>query len=293
MSNFIIMTEGNSDVTAELAKRFGIDHTIPVSFSVNGESMFESPEGRDMDIKEFYQHVRNKEDIHTAAVIPEDVKNAMEKYLKEGTDILYLSFSSGLSNTYQNAMIAKMEIEEQNLPGKVMMVDTKMASLGEILLAHYCNEMRKAGKTIEETYEWAQENALKVSANFTVDDLFHLKRGGRVSAVTAIAGSALGIKPILKVDNDGKLQSDGKVRGRKAALDELIKRTMAGRVPQENEVIIVVHGDCEEDANYVRDAIIKETKLDKENVLVEYIGASIGCHAGAGTVATFVMSNGR
>lgn len=293
MSNFIIMTEANSDVTAALAKRFGIDHTIPVSFSVNGEIMFESPEGRDMDIKDFYNCVRNKEEIHTAAVIPEDVKNAMAKYLKEGTDILYLSFSSGLSNTYQNALIAKMEVEEENYPGKVMIVDTKMASLGETLLAHYCNEMRKAGKTLEETYNWAAENAVKIYANFTVDDLFHLKRGGRISAVTAIAGSALGIKPLLKVDNDGRLQSDGKARGRKAALDELVKRTLATRVPQENEVIIVAHGDCEEEANSVREQLIKETNLDENNVIVEYIGASIGCHAGAGTVATFVMSNGR
>ncbi len=292
MENYVIITESTCDATYNIAEMSGLDYVIPMNFSVGGKNHLDYPDHKSLAIEEFYHYLRNKEEAHTSALNPQDIMDVCATYLEKGISVLYLVFSSGLSNTYQNSLLAAQELNEK-FEAKLRPVDTKMASMGQALFAYYCSQKKASGMTMEQVAVWAEENAKYLSALFTVDDLFHLKRGGRVSVATAILGSALGIKPILHVDDEGHLINIGKVRGRKASLDDLVNRTLKTRVKQVDEKIYISHADCYEDAVYVKEQLKKQTGLKDNGFEINYIGPTIGVHAGPGTVAIFFMSTQR
>ena len=227
----------------------------------------------------------------TNASIPDEVQNSFEAYLKEGYDILHISFSSGLSASHNNARIAANELAEQYPDRKIILVDSLCASLGQGLFVHYAVTMKEQGKSIEEVAAWLEENKLHLCHQFTVNDLFHLHRGGRVSKATAIIGTLINVKPVLHVDNEGHLTSVCNVRGRKKALLKLVELMGEQIDGYQNDIVFISHGDCLEDAEFVA-AQVKE-RFGIQNFLIDYVSPTIGAHSGPGTVALFYLGNTR
>ena len=242
-------------------------------------------------LQDLYTGLRKGESATTSAINPDGWKQVIVPILEAGEDVLILAFSSGLSTTYQSAVIAAQELEELYPNRKVNVVDTRCASLGQGLFAHYACQKRDAGMDLEQLTAWCEENKLHLCHWFTVDDLMYLKRGGRVSAATALVGTMLQIKPVLHVDDEGHLINKGKVRGRKAAIDALVKKMQETALPGENDLAYICHGDCVEDAKYL-EAQIKE-KCGVKEVLYYYTGAVIGSHSGPGTLAVFYLGEHR
>ena len=229
----------------------------------------------------------------TAQVNPEAAKALMEPYLKEGKDILHIAFSSGLSGSYNSARIAGEELMEKYPDRKIIVLDSLAASLGQGMIVYLAQQQKEEGKSIDEVAQWVKDHRLNVVHAFTVDDLNHLYRGGRVSKTTAVVGGVLNIKPVLHVDNEGKLIPVGKVRGRKKSLLALVDMMdqKLGSYKDSCDTIFVSHGDCIEDAQFVIDKI--KEKYPIKTVLVNYVGATIGAHSGPGTVALFFLGDER
>lgn len=245
----------------------------------------------DDSLKEMYDGLRNGESAKTAAVNPQRWAEAIEPVLSGGEDALVLSFSSGLSTTFQSAMIAAQELMERYPDRKVRVVDTLSASMGQGLLVWYVCRQRQQGATLDEAYAWAEENKFHLCHWFTVDDLMYLKRGGRVSATTALVGTMLQIKPVLHMDDEGHLINVAKTRGRKASIDALAKKFGELGQGYDNSTVFISHGDCLEDAQYL-EKVLKERYGVKE-VCISYVGAVIGSHSGPGTVALFFLGSHR
>ena len=288
MQNYIIVTDSGTDFTEELKKELEIVQ-LELTIIVEGE---EPKPNNEVDNKTLYEMLRAKKKATTSAVNVGDFKDVMRPYLENGTDILYLGFSSGLSNTYNAGRIACEELSEEFPERKLYAVDTLCASLGQGLLVYHAAKMRFDGKSIEEVRDFAEGNKLRLCHWFTVDDLFFLKRGGRVSAATAVVGTMLGIKPIMHVDNAGKLVKVGTVRGRRASIDALCEKAKASAIDaKEKLVAFISHGDCEEDAKYLADKMKKEVGF--KEVLIGYVGSVIGSHSGPGTLALFYLGTER
>ena len=242
-------------------------------------------------LKELFDGLRQGEAATTSAVNPQGWANVIEPVLKEGKDALVLVFSSGLSTTYQSAVIAAGELMEKYPGRKVNVVDTLCASLGQGLFVWYACKKRDEGLSLEELTAWCEENKLHLCHWFTVDDLMYLKRGGRVSAATALLGTMLQIKPVLHVDDEGHLINISKVRGRKASIEALARKMGETGLPGENDTVFICHGDCLEDAQYL-ETLVKE-KYGVKKVLIYYVGAVIGSHSGPGTLALFYLGDHR
>ena len=289
MSEYVITTDNNSDLPEEYLKDHGVG-CMYLSYSMDGKNY---THGNFLPEHEFYEAMRNGSMPTTAQVNPENAKALLEPYLKEGKDILHIAFSSALSGTYNSTRIAADELQEEYPDRKIIVVDSLSASLGQGLLVWLAQQKKELGQTLEEVADWAEKNKLKMVHLFTVDDLNHLYRGGRVSRTTAIVGSMLNIKPVLHVDNEGKLTAIGKVRGRKKALQELIKLMdeKIGIFGADCDTIFISHGDCEQDAQYVA-AKVKE-KYDIKNIIINQVGATIGAHSGPGTMALFFVGDVR
>ena len=221
MSEFVIVTDSSADLPAALVKELGVE-VLPLSFTLQGITRHNYPDDREMDPKEFYRVLRAGEMATTAAVNVADYTDLIDPILAAGKDVLVLAFSSGLSATYQSSTMAVAELREKYPERKIFTVDTLCASLGQGLLIWHAAEQKKAGKSIEEVRDWTEQNKLHLCHWFTVDDLHFLKRGGRVSAATAVLGSMLHIKPVLHVDDEGHLINVGKARGRAASLTALV-----------------------------------------------------------------------
>ena len=224
-------------------------------------------------------------------VNPEQAKSYFEQYLKDGIEVLYLAFSSGLSGSYNSAIIAAEELKESYPDLRVAVIDTLCASLGQGLLTHYAVTMKEAGKSLDEIASWVEENKLHLCHMFTVDDLNHLKRGGRVSSAAALFGPMLSIKPVLHVDDQGRLIPVSKARGRKASLLALVDHMEQTAVNPKDQTVFISHGDCLEDAKFVAEEIRR--RLGTEDIRINYIGPVIGNHAGPGTVALFFLGTER
>ena len=289
MSEYVITTDNNSDLPEKYLKDHGVG-CMYLSYSMDGKNYTHEnflPE------HEFYEAMRNGSMPTTAQVNPENAKTLLEPYLKEGKDILHIAFSSGLSGTYNSSRIAAEELMEEYTDRRIIVVDSLSASLGQGLLVWLAQQKKELGQTLEDVADWAEKNKLKMVHLFTVDDLNHLYRGGRVSRTTAIVGSMLNIKPVLHVDNEGKLTAIGKVRGRKKALQELVKLMdeKIGSFGADCDTIFISHGDCEQDAQYVA-AKVKE-KYNIKNIIINQVGATIGAHSGPGTMALFFVGDVR
>ena len=245
----------------------------------------------DEGLKTVYDGLRTGEIATTAAANPQDWASVIEPVLADGRDALVLAFSSGLSTTYQSAVIAAQELQEKYPERTVKVVDTLCASMGQGLLVWYACHQQQAGKSLEEVCAWCEDNKLNLCHWFTVDDLMFLKRGGRVNATTAVLGTMLNIKPILHVDDEGHLIKVSTARGRKASIDALAAKAAATALPGRNDTMFISHGDCQEEAEYLA-KVLKEKHGVKE-VIIGYIGGVIGSHSGPGTMALFFLGSKR
>ncbi|MBM6870711.1 DegV family protein [Pseudoflavonifractor phocaeensis] len=290
MSEYVIVTDSAADLSQELVQEMGVE-VLPLSFVVGEQTYHNYPDNREMDPKAFYRHLREGGMATTSAVNVSQYTACLEPLLQAGKDVLILAFSSGLSTTYQSSAIAVNDLKEQYPDRKIYTVDTLCASLGQGLLVWHAVRRQKMGATIEEVRDWAEANKLHLCHWFTVDDLHFLKRGGRVSAATAVVGTMLAIKPVLHVDNEGHLINMAKARGRSGSLKALVDHMAQTVTRPEEQVVFISHGDCLEDAHKVGEMV--QQRLGVRQVVYNTIGPVIGAHAGPGTVALFFLGTER
>ena len=288
MPNYKIITDSCCDFNDQMYMDLDVTYA-PLSILYKGESHDNFSD--DASIKALYDGLRAGETATTSAVNPEGWVKVMEPILKEGKDILVLAFSSGLSTTYQSAVIAAQELKETYPERTINVIDTLCAALGQGLLVWYACQKRDAGMSLEELTAWCEENKLHVCHWVTVDDLAHLKRGGRISATTALVGTMLNIKPIIYVNEEGKLINTAKARGRKAAMELLVKKMAQTQGSYDNSTVFIAHGDCREDAETL--AAMVKAKCGVKNVHIGYVGAVIGAHTGPGVLVVFFMGDHR
>ena len=290
MSEYVIVTDSSADLTAGMAEELGVE-VLPLSFMVKGQTYRNYPDNREMDPGAFYAMLRAGEMATTAAVNVADYTSALEPLLESGKDVLVLAFSSGLSATYQSSVIAVEELRARFPERKIFTVDTLCASLGQGLLVYLAAKKQQAGASIEEVRDWAEENKLHLCHWFTVDDLHFLKRGGRISAATAVVGSMLHIKPVLHVDDEGHLINMGKARGRGASLTALVDHMEETAIDPASQVVFISHGDCLADAEKVAGDVKK--RFGVKEVVINHVGPVIGAHSGPGTLALFFLGSRR
>ena len=288
MRDYTIVINNTSDLPVEYIQEHGLK-VMFLPYTIDGVT-YESMEDSLSD-KEFYDKMRAGSMPSTSQATPAQAAACLEPLLQEGKDVLCIAFSSGLSGTYQSICLAVQDLQEKYPDATIRVVDSLCASMGEGLFVHKAVMLKEAGKSLDEVAQWLEENKLHLCHNFTVDDLFFLHKGGRVSKTTAIVGSALGIKPVLHVDDEGKLVPVGKVRGRKQSLIALVDRMVKQVQGVENDMVFISHGDCLQDAEFVRDLVREKTGV--QNFMINYIGPTIGAHSGPGTVALFFMGQSR
>lgn len=290
MNDYAIVTDSSCDLPAELTEE--LDLTIlPLSFEIGGKEYLNYLDGRSMPFHDYYERLRKAEPARTAAVNVDAFTGAVEPLLKAGKDVLVPAFSSGLSNTCNAARMACEELSAKYPERKVICVDTLCASLGQGMLVYYAAQKKREGMSIEEVRDWLEQNKLHLCHWFTVDDLMHLKRGGRISPAVAFIGGMLNFKPIMHVDDAGKLASVGKVRGRKASLDVLVDHMEETAVSPQTQTVFLSHGDTPEDAEYVASEV--KRRLGVKEVIINYVGPVIGTHSGPGTMALFFFGSHR
>ncbi|MBO5203860.1 MAG: DegV family protein [Clostridia bacterium] len=285
MRDYVILTDSGTDLSAQVAKELDLKVLDLMVIMEGGEPTPNSA----VDPKEFYDFLRAKKMATTSAINTETFTETMEEIIKEGKDVIYLGFSSGLSNTFNAGRLAVEELSEKYPDSKLYAVDTLCASRGQGMLVYLAAKKKQAGATIEELRDYVEENKLHLCHWFTVDDLMFLKRGGRVSAATAVMGTMLHIKPVMHVDNAGKLIKMGTARGRRASVDAIFDK-MKGSII-DTETMFICHGDCIDDANYLAERA--KTELGIKEVFIDYTGVVIGSHSGPGTLAVFYLGTER
>ncbi len=284
--DFAIFTDSSADLGEDLVREMDIQ-VLPLSFTIQDRTYHNYPDNHELSPHTFYKMLREGQTATTAAVNVEQYLQAMEPQLQAGRDVLVLAFSSGLSATYNSSAVAAEELREKYPERKIYTVDTLCASLGQGLLVWLAAKERAAGKTIDEVRDWAVGHKLSICHQFTVDDLHFLKRGGRISSTTAFVGSMLQIKPVLHVDNDGKLMTVAKARGRRAALKALVDRMEQTAIDLRDQTVFISHGDCLEDAQLV--AQLVKDRFGVKDVYMNYVGPVVGAHAGPGVLALFYV----
>ena len=287
MRDYVITVNSTVDLPKEWLEERRVP-VVPLKYTIDGET-YTDMEG--LTGKEFFAKLREGKMSTTSQVNPEEAAEMLEPFLKEGKDILHLGFSSGLSGTLNSMKIAGEMLEEKYPEAKVIVIDTLCACLGEALLLYKALQQKEKGMNIDELAQWVEENKLHICHDVTVDDLNHLHRGGRVSKTTAVLGTLVQIKPIIHMDNNGKLQVIGKERGRKKSLNKIVDMAVEQSKGWDNDIIMITHGDCIEDAEYV--AKLVREKMGIDNILINNIGTVIGSHTGPGVVAVFCMGNKR
>ena len=279
MPDYVITTDSNSDVLPEFVKANQLTIIPQYAFgdTVYGDEL-------NMEPHDFYETMRNGELPKSMANNPAVIREKFEQILKEGKNILHIAFSSALSGSCSTVIMISNELMEQYPDRRILVFDSLNASLGEGVSVYRAVELQKAGKDMEEVYDVLMEERDHVNVSFTVDDLNHLQRGGRVSKTTAVVGSLVNIKPILTVTASGELKADGTVRGRKKSLKTLVTRMEASldlNSYGKDRMVAVIHGDCLEDARSVADMV---KSLGFTNVVINDVSPSIGTHAGPGVV---------
>ena len=289
MRTFAITTESNTDLSEEYIKENQIN-VIPHYYTVEGETY---GDGRQMSIKEFYEAMRAQKKVTTMASNPAVILDTFTGFAKEGRDVLHISFSSALSGGCGNVAAGALEVTEEYPEMRIEVVDTLSASLGEGILIDLALAMQREGKSLEETARTLRNLVSHLCVQFTVDDLNHLYRGGRLPRTTAIVGTLAGIKPILYIDDEGKLVALGKTRGRKKSLVELVNNMeeRLGSFRDRQQFIGIIHGDCEEDAQELSD-LIRE-RLGYTNFMIRPTGPSIGAHSGPGALGLVFLGEHR
>ena len=288
MTTYQIISDSCCDFTAQQYRDNNV-LCVPLSVVYQGQSHdnFSDP----ASVKAFYDILRTGVTATTSAANPETWASVMEPALRDGKDILVLAFTSALSATYQSAVIAADELAEKYPDRKIRVVDSRCAALGQGLLLWYACKKRDEGLSLDELTAWVEEHKFQVCHWVTVDDLSHLKRGGRISGATALVGTMLNIKPIIHVDDEGRLVNVGKCRGRKAAMEFIAAKVGQAGEGFDNSTLFVAHGDCPEDAAAL-EALLKE-KYGVKEVITGYVGPVIGAHTGPGVLVVFYMGNNR
>lgn len=290
MHNFVIVTDSCCDLPASLAEEMGLS-VIHLKVLVEDRTYTNYLDWRDIPAGSFYDLMRAEKTASTSAPSIGDFVQVVEPILQQGRDVLYLGFSSALSSTVSTGMLATGELMEQYPDRKVLCVDTLCASLGQGLFVRKVWEKQQAGASVEEAHAFATQLVPHLCHWFTVNDLHALQRGGRVSKTTAVIGSALQIKPVLHVDDEGRLMKIGTVRGRKNSIAALKDHLKAAIINPEEQTIYISHGDCEEEARLLADMIAKEVPV--KGFVFNHVGPVIGAHTGAGVIALFCVGNQR
>lgn len=287
MREFIITTDSNSDMDPVYLADNEVG-VIPHYYTVEEEVY---GDGRELSNQEFYDAMRAGKKTTTMASNPAVILERFEAYAKQGKDVLHISFSSELSCAYNNIVNCANEILESYPEMKIIVIDTLSASLGEGIMIRKAIEMKKEGKTLEETADWIREYCPYINVQFTVDNLDYLYRGGRLSKSSALLGTVINIKPILYVNKEGKLVALSKVRGRKKSLTTLVDNMeeRLGEFRDKQIFVGVVHGDCEEDAKYIANMITE--RFGYTDIVIRPIGPSIGAHSGPGTIGIVFMGD--
>lgn len=279
MYSFDIYTDSSCDLPKEMVEKYDLQvMQLEVTIDDNPPIL-----NCDIEPKDLYDKLRSGSMAKTNAVTPGFFEDNMKESLEAGRDILYIGFTSGLSVTYNNGAFVCGELQEEYPDRKIMHIDTLCASVGQGLLVHYAAVKREEGMSMEEIFQNVMDMKDKIHHQVTVDDLFFLKRGGRVSATTAVAGSVLNIKPIIEVSAEGKLDTTGKIRGRKSAMKELVSKMKATADLDTWNQVFISHGDCLEDAEHVKDMVLEA--FPNAQVNISYVGAVIGAHTGPGVIA--------
>ena len=287
MRQYQILTDSTCDFPNDLYAQLDLG-VVPLTVRFRQQ---EQDDTNDESLHAMYEGLRAGETATTSAINPQRWAGAMEPYLKDGKDLLVMTFSSGLSTTYQSAVIAAEELREAYPQRTIHVVDTLAASLGEGLLVLCACRLRDQGMDLDTLHAWVEEHKLHLCHWFTVDDLMYLKRGGRISPTTALVGTMLQIKPVLHVDNAGHLVNVAKSRGRKAAIHAMVEKMEKTMGSFDNTTVAISHGDCREDAEELA-SLLKE-RFGVKEVLISYVGAVIGSHSGPGTLALFFLGDQR
>lgn len=288
MRDYLIVTDSSCDLPASVAEKLGVK-VIPLEVNIEGVGTKLNDE---LDIKEFYALLRSKKGVKTSAVNMDRFIELFESIIAQDKDVLYIGFSSGLSATFMAAKNAAEELSEKYPDRKIVAIDSLCASLGQGLIVTYAARKKKQGASFDEIVRYVDGCKMNLCHWFTVDDLFFLKRGGRVSAASAVVGTMLGIKPIMHVSNEGKLVKVSTVRGRKASIDTLCEKAKGAALNAKNKLVAFIsHGDCEEDAKYLAEKIKREVGF--KDVVIGYVGPVIGSHSGPGTLALFYLGAER
>lgn len=290
MRDYAIITDSSCDLPAALAEELQLT-VVPLSVLIDGKNYTNYLDEREISHKDFYALLRAEKAGVTSAPNTEQFVMAMEPFLQEGKDVLYLGFSSALSGSCNAGMVAAQELSERYPQASILAVDTLCASMGEGLLVYHAVQQKRAGKSIEEVRDFVEQNKLHLCHWFTVDDLNHLRRGGRVSSATALVGTMLNIKPVMHVDNEGRLVAVDKVRGRKNSLIALCDRMERTALRPQEQIVFISHGDCEEEARFLAELI--RDRMQVKDVMLNYVGPVIGAHSGPGTMALFFLGDRR
>lgn len=292
MSEYVILTDSSCDLPADMAEKLGLV-VVPLIVRMENKEYYNYLDERDLKLSEFYKKLREGiEDVSTSAINIDAYNNAMEPILQSGKDVLCVSFSSGLSNTYNASRLAAQEMGEKYPDRKIIAVDSLSASLGlGLLLDLTVKEIKQKNLTIEQAASFIDDMKLKIAHLVIVDDLHYLKKGGRISGTTELVGSLLNIKPIVHMDEEGKLVNIDKARGIKGAMNNLLKRAQSDGIDLENQTVFICHADAMDTATKMAD-ILKEKASVKE-CMINSIGPVIGAHTGPGLISIFFVSNKR
>ena len=291
MRDFVIMTDSCCDLNAEEVAQSGLC-VIPLRFTIGGETYRDTPDHADMQPEEFYRRLKAGERSVTAAANVADFADAMLPILREGKDILCVAFSSALSTTYQSACIAANELRAEFPEAKIVVIDSLCASRGQGMLVWHAAKEKAKGRGIDEVADWVRDHIPHQEHWFTVDDLNHLRRGGRLNATSAVIGTVLSIKPVMHCDAEGKLTPVGKARGMKQALAELVERMdELGTAPLSAQTVFICHAAAPESVDLVKTMLLQRCGVT--DVRADYIGPVIGSHTGAGTLGLFFFGSER
>ncbi|MCD8361631.1 MAG: DegV family protein [Lachnospiraceae bacterium] len=286
MSDYVITTDSGADLPREYLE----EHQLKIASLtclMDGESYNDEHPISD---KDFYAKIRGGSMPTTSQVSPEQARELFEPFLKEGKDVLHLAFDSGISGSYQSEEAAAKELREEYPERKLIVIDTLCASMGQGLLVHKALQMKEAGASLEEVVSWCEDNKMGMATYVVVDDLNHLYRGGRVSRSSAVLGSVVGIKPIIRIDEKGELEVCGKIRGRRKAIQHIIDQIME-RIRDDEKIVSISHGDCLEDAEAMKKILMEQYGI--EEVLISFVGPVIGSHTGPGVLVLSAMSKSR
>ncbi len=290
MREYVILTDSSCDLPASFAAELEVE-AVPLMVLLEGKEYHNYLDEREISFHDFYAAIRAGKKSTSSAVNVDQFTKAMEVYLQAGKDILYLGFSSGLSVTYHSATLAAEDLREKYPEAKIVTIDTLCASMGQGLVVYLAVQEKRKGKGLDEVATYIQEMIPHITHYFTVDDLHHLKRGGRISAATALLGSTFQIKPILHVDDTGHLVNVDKVRGRKQSIKKLAEMFDKMALDKENQMVFIFHGDCEAEAEQLASYVRELTPV--KGICISHIGPVIGTHSGPGTLTIGFVGKNR